>query len=149
MLAGSIAKRLKQKRPLDMLPVFHLIGDAPAPVAPYSHAVEQDGWLFITGQLATDPDDDSRPIPDGIEAQTHKVFDNLRRVLTGLGVGLEHVLCVRVFLTEFERDYAAFNAIYQGYFPSGRLPARTTVGVTALARGGIIEIDMIARRPEA
>lgn len=130
-----------------MLPIFHLIGGAPAPVAPYSHAVEQDGWLFITGQLATDPDDDTLPIPDGIEAQTHKVMDNLSRVLAGLGVGLEHALCVRVFLTEFNRDYAAFNAIYQSYFPSGRLPARTTVGVTALARGGIIEIDMIARRP--
>ena len=130
-----------------MLPIFHLVGGAPAPVAPYSHAVEQDGWLFITGQLATDPDDDAQPIPDGIEAQTHKVMDNLRRVLSGLGVGLEHVLCVRVFLTEFNRDYAAFNAIYQSYFAPGRLPARTTVGVTALARGGIIEIDMIARRP--
>jgi enamine deaminase RidA (YjgF/YER057c/UK114 family) len=76
-------------------------------------------------------------------------MDNLSRVLTGLGVGLEHVLCVRVFLTEFNCDYAAFNAIYQSYFPAGRLPARTTVGVTALARGGIIEIDLIARRPEA
>jgi reactive intermediate/imine deaminase len=129
-----------------MQPIFHLIGGAPAPVAPYSHAVEQDGWVFITGQLATDADDDSLPIPDGIEAQTHKVFENLRRVMAGLGVGLEHVLCVRVFLTEFNRDYAAFNGIYQSYFPSGRLPARTTVGVTALARGGIIEIDMIARR---
>jgi 2-iminobutanoate/2-iminopropanoate deaminase len=132
-----------------MPPIFHLIGDAPAPVAPYSHAVEQDGWLFVTGQLATDPDDDSLPIPHGINAQTHKVMDNLRRVLLGLGVGLEQVLCVRVFLTEFNRDYAAFNAIYQTYFPPGRLPARTTVGVTALARGGIIEIDMIARRPAA
>jgi 2-iminobutanoate/2-iminopropanoate deaminase len=130
-----------------MLPIFHLIGGAPAPVAPYSHAVEQDGWLFVTGQLATDPDDDALPIPDGIEAQTHKVMDNLRRVLTGLGVGLEHVLSVRVFLTEFNRDYAAFNVIYQSYFAPGRLPARTTVGVTALARGGIIEIDLIARRP--
>jgi 2-iminobutanoate/2-iminopropanoate deaminase len=129
-----------------MDPVFHLISGAPKPVAPYSHAVEQDGWLFITGQLATDPDDDSVPIPDGIEAQTHKVMDNLRRVLSGIGAGLEHVLSVRVFLTDFERDYAAFNAIYQTYFASGRLPARTTVGVTALARGGIIEIDMIARR---
>ncbi len=132
-----------------MPPMFHLIGGAPAPVAPYSHAVEQDGWLFVTGQLATDPDDDSLPIPDGIQAQTQKVMDNLRRVLNGLGVGLEHVLCVRVFLTEFNRDYAAFNAIYQTYFAAGRLPARTTVGVTALARGGIIEIDMIARRPDA
>ena len=132
-----------------MLPIFHMIGGAPAPVAPYSHAVEQDGWLFITGQLATDPDADALPIPEGIEAQTHKVMDNLARVLTGLGVGLDHVLCVRAFLTEFNRDYAAFNAIYQSYFPPGRLPARTTVGVTALARGGIIEIDMIARRPAA
>jgi reactive intermediate/imine deaminase len=130
-----------------MLPIFHMIGGAPAPVAPYSHAVEQDGWLFITGQLATDPDDDALPLPDGIEAQTRKVMDNLARVLGGLGVGLQQVLCVRAFLTEFDRDYAAFNAIYQSYFPSGRLPARTTVGVTALARGGIIEIDLIARRP--
>jgi 2-iminobutanoate/2-iminopropanoate deaminase len=129
-----------------MLPIFHLIGGAPAPVAPYSHAVEQDGWLFITGQLATDPDDDAMPIPDGIEAQTHKVMDNLVRVLTGLGVGLDQVVCARAFLTEFNRDYAAFNAIYQSYFPPGCLPARTTVGVTALARGGIVEIDMIARR---
>ncbi len=130
-----------------MNPIFHMISDAPKPVAPYSHAVEQDGWLFITGQLATDPDDDARPIPDGIEAQTHKVMDNLRRVLTGIGVGLEHVVSVRVFLTAFERDYAPFNAVYQSYFPPGRLPARTTIGVTALARGGLIEIDMIARRP--
>jgi len=56
------------------------------------------------------------------------------------------VVAVRAFLTEFERDYAAFNDIYKTYFPSDRLPARTTVGVTGLARGGIIEIDMIARR---
>jgi 2-iminobutanoate/2-iminopropanoate deaminase len=130
-----------------MSPIFHLISGAPKPVAPYSHAVEQDGWLFVTGQLATDPDDDSLPIPDGIAAQTHKVMDNLTRVLNAVGAGLQDVLCVRAFLTEFDRDYAPFNAIYQSYFPADRLPARTTVGVTALARGGIIEIDMIARRP--
>jgi 2-iminobutanoate/2-iminopropanoate deaminase len=130
-----------------MSPIFHLISGAPKPVAPYSHAVEQDGWLFVTGQLATDPDDDSLPIPDGIAAQTHKVMDNLTRVLNAVGAGLQDVLCVRAFLTEFDRDYATFNAIYQSYFPADRLPARTTVGVTALARGGIIEIDMIARRP--
>jgi reactive intermediate/imine deaminase len=126
--------------------IFHLIPDAPRPVAPYSHVVEQDGWLFVTGQLATDPVDDSLPIPPGIEAQTHKVFDNLSRALAGAGASLRDVLCVRVFLTEFERDYAAFNTLYATYFPPDRLPARTTVGVTALARGGIIEIDMIARR---
>ncbi len=81
-------------------------------------------------------------------ALTRKVIDNLSRVLSGLGMGLENVLCVRVYLTDFNRDYAAFNAIYQSYFLPGKLPARTTVGVTALARGGIIEIDMIARRAD-
>jgi 2-iminobutanoate/2-iminopropanoate deaminase len=127
-------------------PIFHLIADAPKPVAPYSHLVEADGWLFVTGQIATDPEDDSRPLPDGIEEQTKQVMENLCRVLEGAGAGLDNVVAVRAFLTDFERDYAAFNRVYAGYFPPDRLPARTTVGVTALARGGIVEIDMIARR---
>jgi 2-iminobutanoate/2-iminopropanoate deaminase len=126
--------------------IFHLMANAPRPVAPYSHAVEVDGLVFVTGQLATDPDDDSRPLPDGVEAQTHKVMDNLRRVLEGIGLSLANVVCVRIFLTHFARDYAAMNAIYAGYFPAERLPARTTVGVTHLARGGIIEIDLVAKR---
>jgi len=126
--------------------IFHMIAEAPKPVAPYSHIVEKDGWLFVTGQLATDPADDLVPIPDGIEAQTHKVMDNLIRALRGASAGLEHIVCVRAFLVHFDRDYAAYNRIYASYFPSDRLPARTTIGVTALARGGIIEIDMIARR---
>jgi reactive intermediate/imine deaminase len=126
--------------------VFHMIADAPKPVAPYSHVVEQDGWLFVTGQLATDPVDDDLPLPDGIEAQTHKVLDNLRRALHGAGAGFEHVVCVRAFLVHFERDYAGFNRVYASCFPTDHLPARTTIGVTALARGGIVEIDMIARR---
>jgi 2-iminobutanoate/2-iminopropanoate deaminase len=130
-------------------PIFHLIANAPKPVGPYSHVVEAADWLFVTGQLATDPDDDSRPLPDGIEAQTRKVFDNLKRALAGANAGLEHVVCVRVFLTEFECDYAAFNRLYLEYFPSNRLPARTTVGVTGLARGGIVEVDMIAYRSPA
>jgi 2-iminobutanoate/2-iminopropanoate deaminase len=129
-----------------MDPIFHLLAGAPLPVAPYSHAVEAGGFVFITGQLATDPDDDSLPVPAGIEAQTRKVMENLKRVLSGLGLGLEQVLSVRVFLTEFERDYAAMNLVYASYFAAERRPARTTVGVTGLARGGIIEIDMIAVR---
>lgn len=126
--------------------IFHMIPDAPKPVAPYSHVVEREGWLFVTGQLATDPDDDSLPIPAGIEAQTHKVMDNLCRALRGVGAELSHVVCVRAFLVNFEQDYAEFNRVYATYFPADRLPARTTIGVTALARGGILEIDMIARR---
>jgi reactive intermediate/imine deaminase len=127
-------------------PIFRLIPDAPKPVAPYSHVVEADGWLFVTGQLATDPDDDALPLPDGIEAQTRKVMDNLRRALAGARSGFGDVVFVRIYLTDFERDYAAFNRLYAGYFAPDRMPARTTVGVTRLARGGIVEVDLIARR---
>ncbi|MGC2521274.1 MAG: RidA family protein [Stellaceae bacterium] len=127
-------------------PIYHLIANAPKPVAPYSHVVEADGWLFVTGQLATDPDDDTLPLPEGIAAQTRKVMDNLARALAGAGAGFEHVVSVRIFLTDFERDYDVFNRIYAGYFAADRLPARTTVGVTRLARGGIVEVDLIARR---
>ena len=129
-----------------MSTLFHFMPDAPKPVAPYSHAVEADGFVFVTGQLATDADDDARPMPAGIEAQTRKVMDNLGRVLNGVGLGFANVVCARIFLTDFERDYAAMNAIYATYFAPNRLPARTTIGVTRLARGGIVEIDLIARR---
>jgi 2-iminobutanoate/2-iminopropanoate deaminase len=129
-----------------MSPVFHFMPNAPKPVAPYSHAVEADGFVFVTGQLATDPDDDALPVPEGIEAQTRKVMDNLTRVLEGAGLTFANVVCVRIFLTAFERDYAAMNAIYASYFDPNRLPARTTIGVTHLARGGIVEIDLIAKR---
>ena len=130
-----------------MTPIFHLLPDAPKPVAPYSHAVEAGAFVFVTGQLATDPDDDSLPIPPGIEAQTHKVMGNLARVLKGCGLSLADAVMVRIFLTNFERDYATMNEIYATYFPADKRPSRTTVGVTMLARGGIVEIDMIAVRP--
>jgi 2-iminobutanoate/2-iminopropanoate deaminase len=130
-----------------MTPIFHLLAGAPKPVAPYSHAVEAGGFVFVTGQLATDPDDDSLPVPDGIAAQTRKVMDNLQRVLAGIGIGFENVVMIRIYLTDFERDYAPMNAIFSTCFAEGKRPARTTVGVTGLARGGIIEIDMIAARP--
>jgi 2-iminobutanoate/2-iminopropanoate deaminase len=127
--------------------VFHMIVGAPQPVAPYSHAVESDGWIFVTGQIPSDPDDDMALLPEGIEAQTHRVLDNLKLVLGGLGLGLDAVLSVRVFLTHFREDYAAMNAVYSSYFPPNRRPARTCIGVTDLARDARIEIDCMARRP--
>ena len=129
-------------------PIFHNFAQAPTHVAPFSHAVECDGWIQLTGQMPTDPDDDSRPLPDGIVAQTRRVMDNLNIVLEGLGLGLEHVLSVRAYITDFERDYAAMNETYKSYFPPDRLPARTCIGVTGLARGALVEIDMVARRPD-
>lgn len=129
-------------------PIFHNFSAAPAHVAPFSHAVECDGWIQLTGQMPTDPKDDAVPLPAGIDAQTRRVMDNLIIVLGELGLGLEHVLSVRVFITEFERDYDAMNEAYKSYFPADRLPARTCVGVTGLARGALVEIDLVAKRPD-
>ena len=126
---------------------FHLFSDGPRPVAPFSHAVETDGWVILTGQMPTDPAAPDAPLPEGIEAQTRRVMDNLGLILGKLGLDFSHVVQCRCFLTEFERDYAAFNATYETYFPADRRPARTTVGVTALAVGALVEIDCIARRP--
>jgi 2-iminobutanoate/2-iminopropanoate deaminase len=125
---------------------FLMIPGAPTPVAPFSHATAVDGWLFVTGQMPTDPDDDGGPLPEGVEAQAHRVLGNLQRVLAGAGSGLDQVVFARVYLTRFERDYAAMNAVYRSYFAPGKLPARTCIGVTALARGALVEIDLLARR---
>ena len=128
-------------------PVFHNFDEAPTHVAPFSHAVEVNGSIQLTGQMPTDPDDDSAPLPPGVEAQTRRVMDNLIIVLNGLGLDLSHVLSCRVYLTEFARDYEVMNQTYRSYFPPGRLPARTCIGVTGLARQALVEIDMVAKRP--
>ena len=128
-------------------PIFHNFSSAPTHVAPFSHAVESDGWIQITGQMPTDPDDGSAPLPEGVEAQTRRVMDNLIIVLEGLGLGLEHVLSTRVYVMEFKRDYEDMNNTYKSYFPADRRPARTCIGVTGLARDALVEIDMVAKRP--
>ncbi|HEY3793371.1 MAG TPA: RidA family protein [Bradyrhizobium sp.] len=127
---------------------FHMIAGGPKPVAPFSHAVETDGFVLITGQM---PDTPEAPgvLPDGIVAQTHAVMANLRTVLKGVGLDFEHVAMARIYLTRFRQDYAAMNETYRGYFAQDRLPARTCVGVTDLAYDALIEIDLIARRPTA
>jgi reactive intermediate/imine deaminase len=126
---------------------FHGVKEAPAQVGPFSHATETDVWVFLSGQMATDPNDKDAPLPEGVEAQTRRVMDNLIIVLKGIGLTLADVVAVRIFLTEFQRDYAAMNAVYKAYFPEGRLPARTCVGVTGLAVNALVEIDFVVRRP--
>ncbi len=126
--------------------VFHMISGGPRPVAPFSHAVEADGWVILTGQMPTDSKAPDAPLPEGVEAQTRAVMRNLEIVLKGVGLDLSHVVQMRAYLTEFERDYAVFNDTYASYFPQDRRPARTTVGVTALAVGALVEIDCVAKR---
>ena len=132
---------------MSQAPIFHNFDKAPTHVAPFSHAVEADGWVQLTGQMPTHPDDDSAPLPDGVKAQTQRVMDNLVIVLEGLDLDLSNVLSCRVYLTEFARDYEAMNQTYRSYFLQDRLPARTCIGVTGLARCALVEIDMVARRP--
>ena len=125
---------------------FHMIAGGPKPVAPFSHATEAGGFVFVTGQM---PDSPEAPgvLPDGIVAQTRAAMANLRTVLAGLNLDFEDVVMARVYLTRFKEDYAAMNETYRGYFQEGRLPARTCVGVTGLAYDALIEIDLVARRP--
>ena len=123
-----------------------MISGGPKPVAPFSHAVETDGFVFVTGQM---PDTPEMPgvLPDGIVAQTRAVMENLKVVLAGLDLGIEHVVMTRIYLTRFKEDYAAMNETYRTYFAPDRLPARTCVGVTGLAYDALIEIDLVCRRP--
>ncbi|MGJ5137849.1 RidA family protein [Bradyrhizobium oligotrophicum] len=125
---------------------FHMISGATRPVAPFSHAVETDGFVFVTGQM---PDSPEAPgmLPEGIVDQTKAVMQNLKYILQGLNLGLEHIVMSRIYLTEFKRDYAAMNETYRSFFPPDRLPARTCVGVTGLAYDALIEIDLVCRRP--
>ncbi len=128
-------------------PTRHIIPGFPPTVSPASHAVEADGWVFLTGQLGRDLKNPDAPLPEDVAAQTRIAIGNMRATLGALGLGLEHVVSMRVFLTQFERDYAAMNAAYAAEFPEGERPVRTCVGVTALARGALVELDCIAKRP--
>lgn len=125
--------------------LFHMIANGPKPVAPFSHATECDGFVFVTGQMPDTPDSPGT-LPEGIEAQTINVMGNLGVVLAGLGLEWQHVVAARAYLTHFADDYAAFNTTYRGFFHPDRLPARTCIGVTGLAYGARVEIDLIARR---
>ncbi len=124
---------------------FHMIPGGPKPVAPFSHAVETDGFVFVTGQM---PDTPQAPgvLPEGIEAQTRNAMANLTTVLAGVGLTLEDVVMARVYLTRFKQDYEAMNRVYRTFFPEGRLPARTRVGVYGFAYDALIEIDLVATR---
>jgi 2-iminobutanoate/2-iminopropanoate deaminase len=127
---------------------FLMIQGAPRPVAPFSHATMADGWLFVTGQMPTDPNDDGAALPVGVEAQTRRVMENLKLVLAGAGCGLDRVVFARVYLRNFDSDYAAMNEVYRSYFAPQKLPARTCIGVTGLARGALVEIDLLVRKPD-
>ena len=123
--------------------LFHMIAGAPTPVAPFSHATEADGWVFVTGQMPTDPDDDGAPLPDGIEAQTRRVMDNLGAVLEASGSSFENVVKATVYLGDIH-DFLPANKVYAEYFPGDAPPARAAFQAGTLPLNARVEIEMIA-----
>ncbi|MGP1375318.1 MAG: RidA family protein [Almyronema sp.] len=121
---------------------FLTLSDQLPPVAPYSHAVKAGDFLFVTGQLAEDPET-GEVIKSSIEEQTRRVMENLKLVLAKAETDFTQVVMARIFITDF-RYYEAVNQIYAAYFTPGSFPGRTTVGVLGLAGFGDVEIDLIA-----
>ena len=115
----------------------------PQKVAPFSHAVRAGDYLFVTGQMPTLKNDNTKLVDGGIEAQTHQVMKNLLEVLNAAGSSLEKVIFARVYLVNFG-DFDKMNSVYASYFATDKLPARTCIGVTGLAVGASVEIDFIA-----
>ena len=124
--------------------IDHLnFSSGPQKVAPFSHAVRAGDYLFVTGQMPTLKDDNTKLVEGGIEEQTHQVMQNLIEVLNAAGSSLEKVIFARVYLVNFG-DFERMNRIYSSYFKNDKLPARTCIGVTGLAVGASVEIDFIA-----
>ena len=124
--------------------IEHLtFSSGPQKVAPFSHAVRAGEYLFVTGQMPTLKDDNTKLVEGGIEEQTHQVMQNLIEVLNAAGSSIEKVIFARVYLVNFG-DFERMNRIYSSYFKNDKLPARTCIGVTGLAVGASVEIDFIA-----
>ena len=125
---------------------FLTLPDAPPPppTAAYSHAVRAGDFLFVTGQLGVDPATGAL-VPGGAAEQALQIMRNLETVLRGAGTSLDRSVMARIYLVNFAADYPAVNKVYSSYFAPGRYPSRTTVGVTNLAVGASVEIDLIVR----
>jgi 2-aminomuconate deaminase len=114
---------------------------APRPLGPYPHARRLGNLLFLSGIGPRHPQ--TEKIPEGIEAQTRACIANVKTILEDAGSSLEKVVDVTVFLTDMDRDFAAFNRVYGEYFGEIR-PTRTTVGVVALPVPISVELKVIA-----
>ena len=124
--------------------IEHLtFSEGPKKVAPFSHAVKAGEFLYITGQMPTLKNDNTKLVQGGIEEQTHQVMRNLIEVLSAAGSSIDKVIFARVYLVNFD-DFEKMNKVYASYFKTEKLPARTCIGVTGLAVGASVEIDLMA-----
>ncbi len=116
---------------------------APAAVGPYSQGIVSGDLVFCSGQLGLDPATGTM-VEGGVEAQTDRAMRNLEAVLDAAGVSINDVVKTTIFLADID-DFAAVNAVYATFIPDPP-PARSTFAVGALPKGGLIEIEAIARR---
>ncbi len=114
---------------------------APKAIGPYSQAIRTDGMVYTAGQIALDPVT-GELVAGGVEEQTRQVFKNLQNVLEAAGSSFGHVVKTTVFLKDMN-DFPKMNAIYAEYFGENP-PARSTVAVAVLPKGGLIEIEVVA-----
>jgi len=117
-------------------------GGAPGAIGPYSQAIRSGDMVFCSGQLGIEPV--SGELVEGVEAQAERALRNLQSVLDAAGLGFDDVVKTTIFLADIG-DFAAVNSVYARFMPDPP-PARSTVQVAALPKGGLVEIEAIARR---
>lgn len=122
-----------------------VVPGAPPALGPYSHAIRSGEFLFCSGQVPIDPAHPAGACPVGIVAQTERVIENVRLILTSQGLDFSHVIKSTVFMTNLA-EFQGMNDVYAKNFPAP-FPARSTVQVAALPRGAAVEIEVIARFP--
>lgn len=115
---------------------------APKAIGPYSQAILSGDTLYVSGNIPVNPSDGG--IPDGIEAQTKQVFENMKAVLKEAGMDFSDVVKTTAFLTDLD-NFAAFNALYSDYFISP-YPARSCVEVSKLPKGVLVEVECVAKK---
>lgn len=115
--------------------------NAPAPIGPYSQAVQAGNFLFVSGQVAINPENGELNMSN-IEEETHQVMRNLKAVLLEAGLTFDHVVKSTIFLSDMG-TFAQVNEIYGQYFTT-EFPARETVQVSVLPKNVNVEISVIA-----
>jgi 2-iminobutanoate/2-iminopropanoate deaminase len=116
---------------------------APGAIGPYSQAIEQQGWVFCSGQIGLDPKSGAL-VAGGVEAETRRALENLREVLAEAGLGFHDIVKTTIFLADLG-DFDLVNRIYGEHF-SAPYPARSTVQASALPRRARVEIEAIAMK---
>lgn len=122
----------------------HHTDDAPRAIGPYSQAIEVDGWLYTSGQIALDPATGNM-VEGGFEAQARQVLANLRAVLAAAGCTFSNVVKATVYVIDMG-DFPKLNTLY-GEVMGDHRPARSTVQAAALPKGALVEIDLVAKLP--